>query len=348
MKIFKIEDYIETANNDIEGLMLKEYDFYRSIVNNVELNGNNYQVCKRVNFQCRTTLSCNASCSFCIEKDNIQKERHISDEKYIQALDNSLSMLSEQGIFPTVTITGGEPCLFKQRLFGIFDILQKHKVKKFNVNTNGSVLSEEMLLKMVEVKMPHLNISRHHYVDSKNNDSFNKKTISTEGLKNIKQIIGGTYYDTTRVRFQCVMIKNYIDSFEEVKKYLNHILELGFDNVAFRGLSKLKEEDGYNQELHEYCEENQVDMFSILRYLQHDPDFKLNAQNISDHYMYEDWVYKGKVDVHFAYSDMELLKKYEVNELQNNELFAREFVLYEDGSFCSGWNKDIKLIKQYS
>lgn len=87
-----------------------------------------------------------------------------------------------------------------------------------------------------------------------------------------------------------------------------------------------------------------MEIFDIVNKLPQDNEFKFNCQNISDHYMYEDWVYKGKVDVHFAYSDMDILEKREKSEIANNINYAREFVLYEDGAFCGGWNKDIKRI----
>ncbi len=87
-----------------------------------------------------------------------------------------------------------------------------------------------------------------------------------------------------------------------------------------------------------------MEIFDIVNKLPQDNEFKFNCQNISDHYMYEDCVYKGKVDVHFAYSDMDILEKREKSEVANNINYAREFILYEDGAFCGDWNRDIKRI----
>lgn len=115
---------------------------------------------------------------------------------------------------------------------------------------------------------------------------------------------------------------------------------LGFDNVSFRGLSKLKEENQIAE-----IDDSFVDMFSIMNSLKDDDKFKFNCQNISDHYLYEDWVYDGNIDVHFAYSDMDILEKRELKEKELGLNYAREFVLYEDGVFCGGWNKSFKKIR---
>lgn len=344
MKIFDITKriYLSKENNTLDTLMENEYGFYKSLCKNFEIKSKPYKVCKVVNYQCRLSLGCNADCPFCIEKDSCRKNE-ISTEGYISKLNESLIELHQKGIYPTVTVTGGEPCLFGDRLTKVLRTVKKNSVAKFNVNTNGILLTKEILRIIKEVEMPHLNISLHHYDLAKNSELFGIEAITKEQLQFIKKELGATYYDTTRVRLQCVLIKGYIDNLEEVKKYLDFALELGFDNVAFRGLSKLKKV-GLNPNLHQFCENNAMEIFDIVNTLAQDKAFKFNCQNISDHYMYEDWVYKGMVDVHFAYSDMDILEERENYEVEHNENYAREFVLYEDGSFCGGWNKDIKEI----
>lgn len=345
MKNFTRETYIPLTEETVKNLMLAEYPKYRKITDDFVLNGLKYYVCKRVNMQLRTTLACQANCPFCIEKTSA-KTCCVNTETYINSLRDALTILHEAGITPTVTITGGEPLLNKPKFIGILDVLKDFYIPKFNLNTNGFLLDDEVLNKMVEVKMPHLNISRHHHKDSVNQDLLDLKTETPYDIQHIKSIIGGSYGDVTRIRLQCVLIKGYVDDIKTIKEYLDWTIDQGLDNVAFRGLSKLKG-DAFNQspETVKYCEDKAVDIFTVLKDVANDPDFELVAQNISDHYTYEDWLYKGKVDVHFAYSDMDILEEYEIKELADNELFAREFVLYEDNSFCGGWNKDIKLIK---
>lgn len=306
MKVFNVEERMDLTENNqtIIEIMDKEYEFYQSICEDYKIGGKYYKVCNRVNYQCRTTLVCNAKCPFCIEKDSCRKNE-VSNDKYLATLDQSLKELHSLGIKPSVTITGGEPCLWREKLIGILSTLKANNVSKFNLNTNGILLNEEILNAIKESKMPHLNISIHHYDLDKNKEFFGGVSIGLEQLKRIKETLGGTYYDTTRVRLQCVLMKGGIDSLEEVKKFLNFTKELGFDNVAFRGLSKLKEV-GLDKNLHDYCAKKALDMFPILNELTNDKDFKFNCQNLSDHYMYEDWVYNG-IDIHFAYSDMDIL-----------------------------------------
>lgn len=345
MKNFTLDTYIPLNEAIVGDLMRKEYGHYRRITDSYVLNGKDYYICKNVNFQLRTTLACQANCAFCIEKTS-PRTCLCDTGAYLNSFREALEMLHGVGIYPTVTITGGEPLLMKERFFGILKILNEFKVKKFNLNTNGFLFSEEILQAIADSKMPHLNISRHHYDDAINKQILGLPNDKGYDLNEVKQIIGGTYYDSTRIRLQCALIEGYIDNIHAIKEYLDWTIEQGLDNVAFRGLSKLKE-DACNQspETVEFCEKRAVDIFSILKDVYNDPDFTLVAQNVSDHYTYEDWLYKGKVDVHFAYSDMDILEEYELKELTDNEFFAREFVLYEDNSFCGGWNKAIKFIK---
>lgn len=342
-----MDTYIQTTKDNIGDLMRQEYQHYRHITDPYLIEGKEYYVCKNVNFQIRMTLACNAKCKFCIEKVNKQK-MCVEYQKYLNSIEESLQSLHLKGIYPSVTITGGEPLLFKDRFFAILEILKRLGVKKFNLNTNGSLLDKEALIKIAESGMPHLNISRHHHEESVNQNIL--ELHSEDPLYDLSfvkdNIGGGKWGNPTRIRLQCVLIKGYIDDLTSIKQYLDWVIEQDLDNVAFRGLSSLNEES-ICTDLGQYCKEKSVDIFEVLQNISQDADFKLVAQNISDHYTYEDWLYKGKVDVHFAYSDMHILQEYEQKELENGELFAREFVFYEDGEFCGGWNKQIKLIKKF-
>lgn len=347
MKHFNLKDRVELNKENVLPIMESEYEFYNEICNDYNIGDKLYKVCSKVNYQCRLSLACNANCPFCIEKDSC-RNNEVSTNDYIQKLDKSIKELHLNGIEPSITITGGEPCLVKDKLLKTLNTISKNNVSKFNLNTNGILLTQDILIKIKETKMPHLNISLHHYDLEKNKAFFGGKSISIDQLKLIKDTLGCTYNDSTRVRIQCVMMKGGIDSVEEVVKFIEFIKELGFDNVAFRGLSKLKEV-GNDLDLHNYCEDKAVDTFSIVNELKNHKDFLFNCQNISDHYTYEDWIYGKKdnfygIDIHVAYSDMDILEKREKEELSKNLNYAREFVLYEDGSFCGGWNKDIKKI----
>lgn len=343
MKIFNKKDriLIGEKNKNIINLMDKEYEIYKQLCTSHIIGAHDYEVCQNVNLQCRTSLICNANCPFCIEKDSC-KNNEVNTLNYVHKLDKALIELNKKDIHPSVTITGGEPCADKLKLNAILKTLYKNNVKKFNLNTNGILIDNEIIDMIKTNNIPYINISLHHYDLNKNKFFFGGKSITYQQLKFIIDNLGGTYYDKTRIRLQCVMMKNGIDSIEEIKKYTNFAKSLGLDNVAFRGLSKLKTSIEIN-ELHKFCDKYSFDIFNILNKLQNDDEFKFNCQNISDHYMYEDWIFNG-VDIHFAYSDMDILEKREKKELKDNIKYAREFVIYEDGSFCGGWNKNMKKI----
>ena len=134
MKNFSRETYIPLSTKNVKGYMKSEYPKYLKITDLYTLNEQSYYVCKNVNMQLRTLLACQANCKFCIEKTSPHTCQANTDN-YLAALRDSLSILHTAGIFPTITITGGEPLLIKPKFLGILDILNEFKVKKFNLNT---------------------------------------------------------------------------------------------------------------------------------------------------------------------------------------------------------------------
>lgn len=81
---------------------------------------------------------CNASCKFCMNKyeDNFLKAKEIiEDAEYIERLDEVLKKIK---VFnPTISITGGKPTLYPQRLIKIIELLKKYNYGKRTFSTNG-------------------------------------------------------------------------------------------------------------------------------------------------------------------------------------------------------------------
>jgi molybdenum cofactor biosynthesis enzyme MoaA len=165
---------------------------------------------------------CNASCSFCHNKEK-NKKNIINIDK----LEICIQELLSKKIIDKIVITGGEPTIlsnFEELLFLVqkFDTGIIHS----SITTNGINLSHFSKL-IHSFGITYLNISRHHYLQEKNDYIFNNKTATDEDLNKVSILF------EKRCRFNCTLTDD-LNNMEEVLKYLNWIKRIGFENVLFR------------------------------------------------------------------------------------------------------------------
>jgi len=350
-KVFGISNRKDYAGNSDSMMDISNLDYHDIALKQINLYGKDVLIYPHVNLQARITMACDSQCGFCIERFDSQKVSELESGAYADRLKESLEVLQKQEVFPSVTITGGEPCLDFERLQEVIDTLKRMGVTKFNVNTNGSYIkSNPDLIELFKGKLPYLNISMHHWDRNLSSEIFNNSSsINLEDISLIKESLGGgNYNNVPRIRLQCVLLGDYVESIEDIETYLTKAREIGIDNVSFRGLSKLA--------CGKYQDKKIVKMSDILDELGHSvingqkSDWEFVCQNIADWYCYEDWKWgekEGKwIDVHMNFSNMANLRRYETEERKDGKQYAREFVLFEDGTFSTGWNKDLGTLKK--
>lgn len=115
---------------------------------------------------------CNRCCSFCVDRGGRQGE-YINVKKIAQEAINKAD-------YKTVIITGGEPFLNFNEVVELATLLRKHK-DRIVLNTNGSLLSEEKVLKLNGL-INELQVSIHHY-DEKRNGKILGGIVSFENMK---------------------------------------------------------------------------------------------------------------------------------------------------------------------
>ena len=102
---------------------------------------------------------CNASCTFCSEKENIKKFRNIKNQKeiYFETLERL------KGNIRYLTLThGGEPFLFKSDMIKFLNGLNEDDFKGINIASNGANLDDDLLNSIKNSKVPiRLEISVH-------------------------------------------------------------------------------------------------------------------------------------------------------------------------------------------
>jgi molybdenum cofactor biosynthesis enzyme MoaA len=264
----------------------------------------------------KTTDLCNAKCDFCVEKSH--RNDKANPDQFLKNTELMLNEMQNQGILFSVSVTGGEPtiCGF---LGELLDILSRFDIHFLTMNTNG------IELKKYSKQLSQFNaidISRHGFNDDENNRIFSAYVPTIDELKELKNEI----FDT-QMRIQAVT--TLINSPDDMNKFID--VYSFADDISFRRLMKLSKEYGHNYSI------NDSSYTDLIEYAFNNWEFK--EQVVQDYYVYE--IYNnGETDVTFSYSNMELLRKYEVNE---ND-FYREFIIHPNGYVSGSWQFDNRIL----
>jgi len=187
---------------------------------------------------------CNATCQFCEYHSDCSKE--FDEDKLIEIIKELTSKL----FIKKLNITGGEPTLNYERFLRVFNICKEHLSDKtmIVVNTNG--YNFEKLIKEKEIikRVTNISLSRHHYDDNKNNEILGFQSVSYKTIKKAQKKLKPGVLNLT-----CNLIKGYIDSTDEVYKYLEFASKIGVDLVGLVSLMKIND----------YCHDNFIDFNTI-------------------------------------------------------------------------------------
>ncbi len=208
---------------------------------------------------------CLASCPFC--NNNTKKKQTFTDKKFnVEKLKFVLEELKEKNLLNRVSITGGEPFLNVELLNkvvnAIFEVLGYRQY--LTINTNGFNLDKVLELDNYK-NIAGIHISRHHYLDEKNDQLFGFKTIHLDEIKSLQNKLENKHL----LRLNSLLIKNYIDSAENVENYLEMAANLGIFRVGFVGLMPLNE----------FSKQNYVEYKEIFKNLSPDCAIVSNLKN---------------------------------------------------------------------
>ena len=308
------KDYIKKC--DVENFEIKEETYNRHI----KLFGHDVYVNDDPwlwHLHLKLTDTCNAKCKFCVEQGCPINE---NADDFLNSVDKMLNEMNKNDNLFSVSLTGGEPLLFK-KFPELIDLLKQYPIKFLTMNTNGVLLPKNRDL--VDGVLDFVDISRHAIDDTENNQIFKSKMLTKEELKELKKQLL-----ETKMRIQCVM--SNVRTVDDMNRFLE---EFSFaDDISFRRLMTLPDEYGVT---YDRCEDNYD---QILDYAYHNFDFV--EQTIQDYYVYEIWN-NGKTNITFSYSNMDMLRKEEHKE---NDSIFREFIIHPDGLVAGSWKKDHKIL----
>ena len=184
----------------------------------------------QTNLYIRINNRCNANCRFC--------EYHGDKTEFsFERLELALNELSERGIIYKIQITGGETTLDRERLSTVVSLIRKYFDRNeyfVGINSNGYDLQAVL---DVRESIQNIAISRHHYDDSVNSEIFG--TLKVPTTQELKDFIAEMTPDM--VHLSCNLMKDYIGSMDEIKKYLNYCIEIGCKDMGFVTLMPVNE-----------------------------------------------------------------------------------------------------------
>ena len=171
------------------------------------------------NFSIVMPGGCNGKCDFCFW------EKTKTCKNYTEKLSEVLENLPEQ--FNQISITGGEPTI-SPYFENVLNIIDRDRYRKVVLTTNASNLSKVM--NMLEGRVDHVNISRHHFKDEINNSVFKTQMPSSDSLKKMIRDLNKIGIDVT---FSAVLNEN-LNTKKDIKEYIKFSKDCGATKVFFR------------------------------------------------------------------------------------------------------------------
>ena len=184
---------------------------------------------------------CPAACRFCVAGDTA-KDKRIDIDKFAR----TMKLLKQEDRVRGVKITGGEPFydigLLNETVSVLYETFGYDM--EVAVSTNGIGLEDLHKIKDLE-HIEAIHISRHHYDDGINKDIFGSKKFWFEqgskmeskgaGIPDsacLRKIIESVPFKDIFV-FNCMLLKDYINTPGEAHKFMDYAIELGVPKVGF-------------------------------------------------------------------------------------------------------------------
>jgi len=164
---------------------------------------------------------CNAKCSWCIEKKGWHPEE-VADWKTI--CDAAIKTGRKN-----IILLGGEPTLHPD--IDKIVLYLREAGRNPWITTNGALLSEAWVTKNL-LPIEGVNISIHHYNLDRNEEIVGIR-LDERALRSAIAVIRGM---GKKVRLNCNCIETYIDSEEELHRYVAWAKEIGASDVRFAEL----------------------------------------------------------------------------------------------------------------
>lgn len=289
---------------------------------------------ERKRFYVIVANACNVSCWFCL--------CHTLENNLCSNADMRASVAKALRDFPgcvSVSITGGEPCMFPARLeavlYGMQDARDAVDVRWVGIATNAVRMPPfDTLKKFADWCTFHFYISRHH------DDSEWIKNLFGAPQQDLNKLIPKLRDIGATVMFTCNLYRGGIETPSDIARYCKFAKQLGITSVTFRELNRVSgETERYGPDVKMYvtaAEQKRIELSDFLPRFEKEADqlgFKFGGQTVRPYLFHEYWRTDG-LEACFRLVNEEELRRYESS--QNRE--DTERVIYPDGNL-STWDK---------
>ena len=167
---------------------------------------------------------CNAHCPFCINP--CRNEGNTSFD--IGLFRNTLCRIKDS--ISGISITGGEPMLFPSLVDDVLEVITDvyDRYIETDIVTNGFNFTEFPHLKHLD-DLDSIHLSRHRIRDDENNRVFG---IPVSSADDIRTVVSGLS-DPAKAVFNCILMKDGINSVEKISEYLEFSADLNISNTSF-------------------------------------------------------------------------------------------------------------------
>lgn len=265
----------------------------------------------KLNLYIKITDMCNANCEACSNRGN-EKKSDIDLNK----LKMVIKYLDDRDLINRIGITGGEPMLNINKLNNLLNAVYEVKPNALvTINTNGFNIKQIPYLDSKD-KIYGIHISRHHYLDEKNDKFFGIKTASLSDIEKVIDKID----NKKLIRLNSLLMKKYINNIEEVSKYLEMAANLDIFRVGFVSLMKIND----------YSKDNFINFNDIFNDL---PENFIRTNSLNDLNICEcvNGLYLG--------NNGNIVEYYARMTKELNCEYARQFVYTSDNQLTVGFNK---------
>lgn len=234
---------------------------------------------KGFNLYVDVATACNAACPFCIAP-TVGRE---NGEGFLEGLKWALDFT--QYCYGSVQVTGGEPTL-NRRLPEVIRAIAQRMFHRVVLNTNGSGIKEPSIVIDLEAAgFTHVNLSRHHYIEERNQEVMRFNRVADATDESFVRAVELVQRSGMMPRINCNLLRGYIDSEQEIEKFVSWCAGFGVFNIAFSETFPLDLLENNLPIVSGYAESHAVDLALIVA----DLDRKLEAVKESPEYLSSMW-----------------------------------------------------------
>ena len=184
------------------------------------------------------TSLCNARCPFCISQMT-PKQGITFEEPEVNWLNfRKACRLAQMHDVTTVLITGkGEPTLYPQQITLFLKHLKEFDFPIIELQTNGLALGREFNKYKPYLGLNTIAISVVHYNENKNKEIY----TGNANYPNLENLINNLHQMGFTVRLSVMLLKNFIDSPEEIQKLVDKVRQWTVEQLTLRPIDTPKE-----------------------------------------------------------------------------------------------------------